>query len=511
MHVSFDVPTLNAVERQGVVTMTTTGLPTVASTLAETFDVATHAGLLPTRVRGSRVPWLQIAIDVAAAAVVAAVVGALLPTWSPLALLALVAGWPVLAALSGAYSTGGLRYAVRPRSLLRAAGAGAMVAWSLVAISPELVPGSAGDGARAILLLVVLTPAISLGLRASARHLATPASRVVLVGDAATVLPLLHEAGRETGLGRRPQMLPVAVCLPGPESLEAVTSLVDAAPDLTIWQSCDDFLDVVRAHRTDAVVVAPGAEISHHELRRWGAWLQDAGIELMVSSGLRDVAPSRVELSRLGGARLLRVRPAAISGPSYFVKSLVDRVAAAVLLVILAPLLLVLAVLVRLDSAGPALYTQTRIGRHGRPFTVFKIRTMHQDSDERLDQLVSENAGVLFKIRRDPRITRLGGMLRTSSLDELPQLINVVRGEMSLIGPRPALPTEVRAYSTDLRRRLAVKPGITGLWQVSGRSDLSWEDTVRLDLEYVDNWSWSLDLRLAAMTFGAVVGHKGAY
>ena len=142
---------------------------------------------------------------------------------------------------------------------------------------------------------------------------------------------------------------------------------------------------------------------------------------------------------------------------------------------------------------------------------MFKLRTMHKNSDEVLDQLVSENAGVLFKIRRDPRITRIGGMLRKYSLDELPQLINVMRGDMSLIGPRPALPSEVRAYSRDLERRLAVKPGITGLWQVCGRSDLSWEDTVRLDLEYVDNWSWRLDLQLAARTFGAVAGHKGAY
>jgi exopolysaccharide biosynthesis polyprenyl glycosylphosphotransferase len=491
--------------------MTTTGLPTVATALAETLDVATHAGVLPSRLRRGHAPWAAIAADVVAAAIVAAVVGWFLPAWSPLALLAVIAIWPVLAAACGAYSTGGLRNAVRPRSLLAAAGAGGMVAWSLLAIGPQLVPGSATDGARAILLIVVLTPAISLGLRAGARHLATSTSRVVLVGDAAAVLPLLHEAAREIGSRRRPRMLPVAVCLPGPESLEAVTSLVDASPDLTIWQSCDDFLDVVRAHHADAVVVAPGADITHAELRRWGSWLQDEGIELMVSSGLRDVAPSRVELSRLGGARLLRVRPAAISGPAYLAKTLVDRVAAALLLLLLAPLLLGLAVLVRLDSAGPALYTQTRVGRHGRLFKVFKIRTMHQDSDERLDELVSENAGVLFKIRRDPRITRLGGVLRTYSLDELPQLVNVVRGDMSLIGPRPALPSEVRAYSTDLHRRLAVKPGITGLWQVSGRSDLSWEDTVRLDLEYVDNWSWWLDLRLAARTFGAVVGHRGAY
>jgi exopolysaccharide biosynthesis polyprenyl glycosylphosphotransferase len=288
-----------------------------------------------------------------------------------------------------------------------------------------------------------------------------------------------------------------------------------AAADVTVWPDSADLVQVVRAHGADAVVVAPGSGIGHAELRRWGAWLQDCGTELLVSSGLRDVSPGRLDLASLGGVGLLRVRPAAISGPTHLIKGLADRAAAALLLVLFAPLLLLLAFMVRRDSPGPAVYRQTRVGRHGRHFTVYKLRTMRADADRVVEELADDNEsdkdGVLFKIRRDPRITRLGHVLRKYSLDELPQLINVVRGDMSLIGPRPALPSEVRDYHSDLTRRLVVKPGLTGLWQVSGRSDLSWEETVRLDLQYVDNWSWELDLRIALRTFGAVVGHKGAY
>jgi lipopolysaccharide/colanic/teichoic acid biosynthesis glycosyltransferase len=175
----------------------------------------------------------------------------------------------------------------------------------------------------------------------------------------------------------------------------------------------------------------------------------------------------------------------------------------------------VLTLLIRADSPGPGFYRQTRVGRRGRLFTVYKLRTMRTDADLVVERLAeaneSDRSGVLFKIKRDPRITRIGSVLRAYSLDELPQLLNVVRGEMSLIGPRPALPTEVRAYHPDLVHRLAVKPGMTGLWQVSGRSDLSWDDTVRLDLQYVDNWSWWLDLRIALRTASAVVGRHGAY
>jgi lipopolysaccharide/colanic/teichoic acid biosynthesis glycosyltransferase len=181
------------------------------------------------------------------------------------------------------------------------------------------------------------------------------------------------------------------------------------------------------------------------------------------------------------------------------------------MLLVLAPLLAILAVWIRLDSPGPVLYRQTRVGRHGRPFTMLKLRTMHTGAETVRDVLENDVDAVLFKARRDPRVTRIGRVLRRYSLDELPQLVNVLRGEMALVGPRPALPAEVAAYDDDPLRRLVVRPGLTGLWQVSGRSDLSWTESVRLDLDYVDNWSLRRDVAIVGRTVQAVLSHRGAY
>ena len=170
-------------------------------------------------------------------------------------------------------------------------------------------------------------------------------------------------------------------------------------------------------------------------------------------------------------------------------------------------------VTVRLTSRGPAFYLQERIGRNGKPFRMVKFRSMFVGAEAQLERLRahSDHDGVLFKMRNDPRVTRVGRWLRRTSLDELPQLFNIAAGSMSLVGPRPSLPEEVARYEGDVRRRLLVKPGLTGLWQVSGRSDLSWEDSVRLDLHYVDNWSLALDLRIVARTAREVVKGTGAY
>jgi lipopolysaccharide/colanic/teichoic acid biosynthesis glycosyltransferase len=190
-----------------------------------------------------------------------------------------------------------------------------------------------------------------------------------------------------------------------------------------------------------------------------------------------------------------------------------ERSAAALALVLLSPLLLVLVVAIRLDSAGPALFRQVRVGRGGRTFRLYKLRTMSTDASARLALLRPDNEadGPLFKLRADPRITRVGATLRRYSLDELPQLWNVVRGEMALVGPRPALPDEVATYDEIAVRRLAVKPGLTGLWQVSGRSDLPWHVAIRLDVHYVEHWSLGLDLSILTRTPRAVLGHRGAY
>jgi len=190
-----------------------------------------------------------------------------------------------------------------------------------------------------------------------------------------------------------------------------------------------------------------------------------------------------------------------------------DKTCAAFALLVLAPLFAVIAISIRLADHGPVFFRQTRIGKDGRGFTFYKFRTMVPDAEQRKSQLVAHNEadGVLFKIRRDPRVTRPGAWLRRSSLDELPQLINVLMGDMSLVGPRPALPEEVACYGGHMRRRLVVKPGLTGLWQVSGRSDLSHAEAERLDLYYVENWSLALDLQVLWKTGSAVIRGSGAY
>ncbi|MGY2701887.1 exopolysaccharide biosynthesis polyprenyl glycosylphosphotransferase [Nocardioides sp. HB32] len=275
----------------------------------------------------------------------------------------------------------------------------------------------------------------------------------------------------------------------------------------------DNIVRAIVAADADAVVVLPCRELDPARLRRLGWQLEATGTRVYVGTGLLDVAPSRAALVSAGDLSLLQLR--APSGRlARLVKATMDRAGAALLVVLLGPLLLCVAAAVRLDSAGPAIFRQVRVGRDGREFTLYKFRTMTVGADAVVDELAERNeseGAVLFKIRQDPRITRTGRLLRRYSIDELPQLANVLRGQMALVGPRPALPGEVARYDIDPRRRLAVRPGLTGLWQVSGRSDLSWEDTVRLDLHYVDNWSLGTDLRILRRTLHAVLAHDGAY
>ena len=194
-------------------------------------------------------------------------------------------------------------------------------------------------------------------------------------------------------------------------------------------------------------------------------------------------------------------------------KGLFDRCVAAAALILLAPLMAALAAAIWLYDRGPALFTQVRVGKDGHAFRIYKFRTMVVDAEQRKAQLLASNDsdGVLFKIRQDPRVTAVGAHLRRWSFDELPQLFNVFLGDMSLVGPRPALPDEAAKYADHVRRRLVVKPGLTGLWQVNGRSDLSWEESVRLDLRYVENWSFALDLQILWKTISVLLRGSGAY
>jgi exopolysaccharide biosynthesis polyprenyl glycosylphosphotransferase len=264
-------------------------------------------------------------------------------------------------------------------------------------------------------------------------------------------------------------------------------------------------------HRVVAVCPTPGWTPRRLHQLAWN--LEDlATAELVVDPGLMEAAGPRLHIDPVDGLPLLRLTRPTFAGVSWVAKHVVDRLGSALLLIVIAPLLLGLAIAVKIDG-GPIFFRQTRVGRHGRQFSMLKFRTMVVDAEQRLGELRAENegAGPLFKLKHDPRVTRVGAFLRRYSLDELPQLVNVLMGSMSLVGPRPPLPKEVATYGRDAQRKLLVKPGLTGLWQISGRSDLSWEESVRLDLRYVENWNLALDALILWRTFGAVVGTRGAY
>jgi exopolysaccharide biosynthesis polyprenyl glycosylphosphotransferase len=263
----------------------------------------------------------------------------------------------------------------------------------------------------------------------------------------------------------------------------------------------------------DTVAVLACPEMNGIRLRELAWELEETSTDLCVAPALLDIAGPRTTIRPVAGLPLLQLDHPELAGGKQVVKAAFDKLLAGLALIFLAPLFLVIAIAVRLDDRGPVFFRQTRVGRDGKTFRLFKFRTMVVDAEQRKAQLeaLNEGAGVLFKMRRDPRITKVGAGLRRWSLDELPQLLNVLIGDMSLVGPRPALPLEVARYGDHMRRRLVVKPGITGLWQVSGRSGLAWEEAFRLDLRYVDNWSLALDLQILWKTWSAVIRGSGAY
>ncbi|WP_204163353.1 exopolysaccharide biosynthesis polyprenyl glycosylphosphotransferase [Nocardioides gilvus] len=270
--------------------------------------------------------------------------------------------------------------------------------------------------------------------------------------------------------------------------------------------------DLVRCD-PDMVVVVPGPEIDAECIRRIGWALEGTRTALAVQSSLDGIASHRIEHTSFAGASLVQLSSSRPALTRVLLKGLGDRAIGGLLLLLLAPLLGVLVMAVRLTSTGPAIFRQVRVGQDGSLFTMYKLRTMVTSAEDDKAALLESNevSGPLFKKKADPRITRFGGVLRKYSLDELPQLFNVIKGDMSLVGPRPALPEEVAQYNSLERRRLAAKPGLTGLWQVSGRSDLSWDDAVRLDNHYTENWRITDDVVILARTVNAVIGSRGAY
>ncbi|MGO2660323.1 sugar transferase [Mycetocola reblochoni] len=270
-----------------------------------------------------------------------------------------------------------------------------------------------------------------------------------------------------------------------------------------------------RAHdlAADTVIVASSASGDGELLRRLAWELEGTAAELVIASPLSDVAEDRLRFSAVDGLPLIVVQIPRFTGANHVLKRGLDIVGSALGLVLLSPVLLAIAVAVAVTSRGPVLFRQKRIGRGEQPFTMYKFRSMVTTAESDLTALLAENegAGPLFKLRNDPRVTRVGAVLRRYSLDELPQLWNVLVGDMSLVGPRPPLPREVEDYATDTRRRLLIQPGITGLWQIGGRSDLSWDESVRLDLYYVENWSPVGDLIVIWRTVVMLVKPTGAY
>ncbi len=328
--------------------------------------------------------------------------------------------------------------------------------------------------------------------------------RVLLVGPATSVASFAAQVRPN----RAPWLRVVGACLVGPTEPGQVEDLqVHVHGDLAA------VTDAAVAMGCDVVVVLACAELDGSALRELSWKLHAEGVDLAVVPMLVGVAAERIMVDTVDGLPLLHIRAPILSGPVRAIKGFVERIAAALFLLLFSPLLFGLAVLVRTTSPGPALFRQVRVGLNGQEFTCYKFRTMVADAERRRAELehLNEHDGVLFKMRKDPRITRVGGVLRKLSLDELPQFINVLTGDMSLIGPRPPLPAEAAKYTDEVRRRLAVKPGLTGLWQVSGRSTLSWDESVRLDLSYVENWSPQLDAMILLRTTSAVVRGTGAF
>ena len=326
--------------------------------------------------------------------------------------------------------------------------------------------------------------------------------KVLLVGTPGYIGEIHTVLARESWLGYQ-----VIGCLV-PRDYAGLQQTSGGIPVLGL---IDDVRAVVDEQDPDVVFFTAGAVSSSTQLRRMAWELEDnAHVQIIVAPNVTDVSSERVRIRPVAGLPLMHLGRSRSQLATNDAKRAFDLVGALTILALVWPLLLAAMLWIRLDDHGPVFFRQTRVGREGREFTCFKLRSMSIDAEQRLPELEGRDH-VLFKKADDPRVTRPGRFIRRFSLDELPQLWNVVRGEMSLVGPRPPLPSEVMQYEDDMLRRPNVLPGMTGLWQVSGRSDLSWEDTVRLDLYYVDNWSMVQDLLILARTVTAVLASRGAY
>ncbi len=327
---------------------------------------------------------------------------------------------------------------------------------------------------------------------------------VLAVGTEEAVAELIVRTRRATHHG----WAVTGACTPSGAGINGGRSILD----VPVVGDLDSVAKVARSCQYRVVSVAQTPGWSSQRLHHLAWDLEGTGAELVVDPGLMEIAGPRLHVAAVDGLPLLRLTAPTFTGLPRVIKAVGDRLVASLLLLVIAPVMVTLAIAVRSDG-GPVLYRQSRVGKHGKHFSMIKFRSMVVDADQRQPEFADDNqgSGPLFKLRQDPRLTRVGAFLRKHSLDELPQLFNVLTGSMSLVGPRPPLPDEVACYSRDAQRKLLVKPGLTGLWQISGRSDLPWEESVRLDLRYVENWSLALDALIIWKTVGAVLRGTGAY
>ena len=331
-------------------------------------------------------------------------------------------------------------------------------------------------------------------------------SQVLLVGSSASAAHLARELGKQPETGYHV----VGACIPGTAPTAVPQTLADT--DIPVIGTLDTIMVALTASGADTVIITSADELPPERVRELSWGLEPGRQHLVVAPSLTDIAGPRIHTRPVAGFPLIHVETPSFDGGTRFAKRAFDVVGSGLLLLVLSPALVVLAVLVALTSAGPVFYRQERVGLNGQLFNMLKFRTMRVNADDQLAALLAAQGTAdrpLFKVRNDPRLTRVGGALRKFSLDEFPQLINVLTGDMSLVGPRPQREGEVNLYDSAAHRRLFVKPGMSGLWQVSGRSNLSWEDSIRLDLYYVENWSLTGDIVILWRTMRAVVAPGG--
>ncbi len=441
--------------------------------------------------------------------------------------LALAAGVDVACAVLAGVTAFEIRYHARlepPDRYLVITAILPVLWWAAVRLSggydSRIIGGGAEEFHRIVRAGISLTAGLAIVSYAAKLDLAR--GYVVLALPSLTAVDLLARYALRKRLHQRWRLgiytrRAVAV---GPE--RAVTELIaalsrDSSQGLVaVSGGVDAVTATVQRFNADTVAVVNCAEMDSIRLRDLAWALERTGTDLCVAPALLDLAGPRTTIRPVAGLPLVHLDHATLAGPKRILKGAFDRVLAASALLLLSPLLIAIACVIHFSDGGPVLFRHTRIGKDGLPFTLYKFRSMVVDAEARKKELeaINEVNGVLFKIRRDPRLTPLGGWMRRWSIDEVPQLINVLRGEMSMVGPRPwaALPYEKAAKEGDhVPRRLAVKPGLTGLWQVSGRASLPWEESVRLDLRYVEHWTLALDLQIMWKTARAVIRGTGAY